>query len=124
MEFIDYKIFHGDRFASFQTPVKVVLYDSGTVAVLRIVLASPLALSGNSAGIGIQQNLCLIEPQPFFLVIRPVQSVCIFEFFYIQSEYDHGIDETNFVIVGKFQSGKGILRIAVEEQQLTGCGSV
>ena len=120
MKFIDYQIFHGDRFASFQPPVKVVLYDPRAVAVLRIVLAAPLALPGDCAGIRIQKDLVLIKSKSFFLVIGTVQPVGIFEFFNIQSKYDHGIDKAYFVIVGEFQSGEGLFRIAVEEQQFAG----
>ena len=120
MELIDYQIFHRDRLTSFQAPVKVVLYDPRTVAVMGIILASPLALSGDCAGIGIQQDFRLVEPQPFFLVIGTVQPVGIFEFFDIQSEYDHGIDKADLVIIGKFQSSKRLFCIAVEEQKFTG----
>ena len=102
MKFVDYKIFHGNRFTPFQSPVKIVLYDPGPVAVLRIVFAAPLALPGDRTGIRIQKNFVFVKPKSFFLVIGTVQPVGIFKFLDIQTEYDHGIDETDLVIVRKF----------------------
>ena len=34
MELVDHQVFHGDGLAAFQSPVKVVLYHAGAVAVL------------------------------------------------------------------------------------------
>ena len=124
MEFVDHQVFHGDRFASLQPPVEVVLYHAGAVAVLGIVCAAPAALAGHGPGIGIQQDLGLIEAEPFFLVIGSVQPVGVLEFFHVQAEDDHGIDEADPVIIRKLQRGIGLFRLPVEEEQFAGSGSV
>ena len=114
MKLIDDQILHRDWFISFKPPVKVVLYNACAIAVLRIVRASPLTLPRDGTGIRVKEDLCLVETESFLFIIRPVQPVGVFELFDIKSEYDHGIDKTDLIIIRKFQCGERLFRIAME----------
>ena len=120
MEFVDDQIFHGNGLAPLQPPVKVVLYDPGAVAVLCVILASPLALTGDCAGVRIEQDLCLVEAEPFFFIIGTVQPVGVLELLHVQTEHDHGVDEADLIVIRKFQGGERFLRFPVEEEQFAG----
>src|SRR5699024_2714524 len=108
----------------FRSPVKIGADDPGAVSVGGAVCMAPAALSGNGAGVGIQKNFCAVEAKPLLFIKRAVQAVRIFKFFDIQSEYNHGIDKTDPVIVRKLQHCEGFLRFSVKQEKFAGDSAV
>ena len=88
--------------------------------MLCVILASPLALTGDCAGVRIEQDLCLVEAEPFFFIIGTVQPVGVLELLHVQTEHDHGVDEADLIVIRKFQGGERFLRFPVEEEQFAG----
>lgn len=88
---------------------------------MLFALTSPDALSGDRLGVGIEEDILLIEEKSFRWIIRSVDPVGILELLDIQPEHDHRIDAANPVF---FREGDGRVRhilFSVEEEQLHSC---
>ena len=97
------------------TPVKVGLYHTGTITMLGVIYMPPLALSGDSARIRIQQDFVFIKTESFLFIIRTIQSIGVLKFFDIQIKDDHRIAETNLVTFRKWNHGVRFFGFAVKK---------
>lgn len=75
----------------------------------------PSGFAGYGTGIRVKQDFGTVKAEPHLLVIRSVQPVSIFKFFNVETKYDHGIAESNAVIIRKWKNGKGLFRFPVEQ---------
>lgn len=56
---------------------------------------------------------------PFF-IIGAVQPIRVLKFLYVQSEHNHGVDKTDFVILREFKRGERLLGFTVEKEKFAG----
>ena len=115
MQFINDEIFHRDGSVTLLPPVEVRMNDTCPVAMLRIIFMAPVALPGYGTGIRVKQDFGTVKAESLLLVIRSVQPVSIFKFFNVETKYDHGIAESDAVIIRKWKNGKGLFRFPVEQ---------
>ena len=116
MKFVNYQIAHLSCRLRHIPPVKNILHHPGTVC--SRLLFSPYSLTCNSLRIRIKKNIIFVKKPSCFRIVSSVNSVCIFKFLDVQSEYDHGIYIPDSVCLRKRQYSKRFFRTLLEQKQL------
>ena len=124
MEFIDDEILHGKERRTHIFPVKIILYDACFIMLAPGGGTSPGALAGDRLGIWVKEIFIFIKDQPLFRIIGTVYPVGIFEFFYVQFEYNHGVNLPDPVMRRKWQHCKWFTLFSVEQEKFNGSCTV
>ena len=100
------------------SPVENILHDACMIVLLT--LAAPDTLPGDSARIGVKQDLALIEQKPLLRLIRTVNAICILKFLDIQTEHDHRVDVADLILLRKRQHRIRFILSLMKKKKLRG----
>ena len=88
--------------------------------IVVIPADSPRTLSCDSFCIRIQKDIVFVEEKPFFRTIRTIHTICILEFFDVESINDHGIDITDTTGIGERKNCERFFLTGMKQKKLAG----
>ena len=120
MHLVDDGVLHGRIRKAGGIPVEVVLDNTRPVGAVCRLLLSPLSLSDDSLGVGVQDDSRLVKAKAPCRVPGAVQVVSILEVLDVEAEDHDGPGLADAVAVRDFDHGVGVRGLSVVEQKLTG----
>ena len=117
MQLIYDQVFRREKRRRVIFPVEVVFYDTGFIMLSPRRSVAPVALSRDCPGIGIQKIFITVEDQSLLWFIRAVHAVCIFKFFYVEFEYDHGIYVSDSIMLRERKNRERFMLGSMEQKK-------